>query len=475
MSGEDGKLKENSRQATIESIIQLYERGELHQHYQHLASPSIAGEEFQRCFDRENPSSIYFLTQLIEEVTGESTAAPAVYRLLSKKQKKKVIDARHYSKESFFSLFRFIRSATKEQLQRYGHPAGLYFLARDMEDEGFDTLRTQPKGGAHPGQLYRCVGQKKWLQYLVGERASDLSWQPRSLDLSVSRIDAICNFLKDSYHKDREQFFNVYGSKAGCVFLAQQLKENLIRLSMLLSSTEVLTAIMEINNPLTPQPPTPFGKGDGKGEYSEFEKRFNPYPVRLPLKVVEAVLEKLQSAYLADTEAFFERYGSRLGVVHLARDLIADGVCKYINIEGLSSMLRDGEMVFQLLSHFLDAEGIEKKTMSSRFKPWYITLPLATIESLIQFLKERYNEDADVFFARYGAENGVFALAKDLEVEKKLSVHLTQLSNLLADGKELAFLVYDGCLPDGLLAPCSVGPHDDLRHAVVGTELRPQQ
>jgi hypothetical protein len=191
--------------ATIESVIQLYERGELYQHYQRLASPKISGDEFQRCFLRENPSSIYFLTQLIEEVTGESTAAPAVYRLLSKKQKKKVIDARHYSKESFFSFFRFIRSATKEQLRRYGHPAGLYFLAVDMETQG----------GAHPGQLYRCVGKKKWLYYLVGERANDISWQPRLLDLSVIRIDAICNFLKNSYHKDREKFFNVYGSK-GC-------------------------------------------------------------------------------------------------------------------------------------------------------------------------------------------------------------------------------------------------------------------
>ena len=57
-------------EATIESIIQLYERGELHQHYERLTSPSIAGDEFKRCFDKENPSSIYFLAQLIEKASN---------------------------------------------------------------------------------------------------------------------------------------------------------------------------------------------------------------------------------------------------------------------------------------------------------------------------------------------------------------------------------------------------------------------
>jgi len=83
-------MQKTHSSSTIENIIQLYEQGELYQHYQRLASLSVAGDEFRRCFDRENPSSIYFLAQLVEEVTGESTAAPAVYRLLSKKQKKKV-------------------------------------------------------------------------------------------------------------------------------------------------------------------------------------------------------------------------------------------------------------------------------------------------------------------------------------------------------------------------------------------------
>jgi len=391
--------------STIETIIQWYEQGELYQHYQRLASLSVAGDEFRRCFDRENPSSIYFLAQLVEEVTGESTAAPAVYRLLSKKQKKKVIAPKYYSKESFCDFFRFLSAATKEQLQRYGHPAGLYFLAVDMEPQG------------HPIQLYRFVGKKKWLEYLVGERANALSWQPKSLGMGVSQIDAACKFLFDSYLQDKEQFFNVYGSKAGCVLLAQKLKFSPISVSMLLSSTEVLTAIMGISD-------------------EEFEKRFNPCPVRLPLKVVEVVLEFLQSAYLASMEAFFERYGSRLGVVHLAKDLVANGMCKHVNIDGLSSMLRYGEIVSHLL-----AGRIDKKTFSNRFRPLYIRLPLATVEAIIQFLQERYNEDADSFFARYGVEKGVFALAKDLEAEKSLSIHLMLLSTFLAGGKELAKLL----------------------------------
>jgi len=407
--------------STIETIIQWYEQGELYQHYQCLTSLSVASDgfdtlrtqpkEFQRCFDRENPSSIYFLAQLIEEVTGESTATSIVYELLAEKQQKRVINPKAYSKGIFFDLFRFLSAATKEQLQRYGHPAGLYFLASDMETQE----------GTRPSQLYRCVGRKKWLQYLVGEQANGIDWQPRLIDLSISQIDEACSFLLDSYLQDREQFFDVYGSKAGCVLLAQELKISLVNLSPLLSSTEILTAIMDISD-------------------EEFEKRFNPRPVYLPLEVVEVVLERLQSAYLTDGEAFYQRYGGRLGVVHLARDLVATGACEYINIAGLSSMLSDGEMVFQLLSRFPDVK-IDKKTISSRFSPLYIAMPFAKLEAIIQLLKERYNEDASSFFARYGVEKGVFALVKDLEVGKKMSIHPVRVSDFLADGKELAKLL----------------------------------
>jgi len=180
--------------AKVESIIPLYEQGELHQHYQRLASPKISGDEFQRCFLKENPFSIYFLAQLIEEATGDSTAATDVYKLLTKKQQNRVIYPRAYSKETFFDLFKFIRSATKKQLQQYGHPYGLYFLARDMEARS---------GPAHPEQLPFFVGKKKRLQYLLGERASKLGfdWRPRCIRLSLSDIDAVSNFLKESYLK----------------------------------------------------------------------------------------------------------------------------------------------------------------------------------------------------------------------------------------------------------------------------------
>jgi len=264
----------------MESIIQLYEQGELHQHYQRLTSPEISGDEFQRCFLRENPFSIYFLAQLIEEATGESTAATDVYELLTKKQQKRVINPRAYSKETFFDLFRLIRSATDIKLQRYGHPAGLYFLARDV--------------GAHPEQLYLFVRKKQWLQYLVCERANKLYWQPKRIELNLSDIDAVCNFLKESYLQDKERFFNTYGSKAGCVFLAQKLKISPRRLSSLLSK-EVLTAIMGISD-------------------YEFERRFNPHPMRLTLKQVRVVLEFLRSANAADAEAFKEKQTQRNGL-----------------------------------------------------------------------------------------------------------------------------------------------------------------
>ena len=85
--------------ATMESIVQLYEQGELHQQYQRLASTEISGDEFRRCFLKENPFSIYFLAQLLEEATGESTAATDVYKLLTKKRQHRVIYPSAYSKE----------------------------------------------------------------------------------------------------------------------------------------------------------------------------------------------------------------------------------------------------------------------------------------------------------------------------------------------------------------------------------------
>ncbi len=297
----------------------------------------------------------------------------------------------------------------KEFLKEYGSSLGIINVATKLKHKlSANTLN----------RVSTLIGNGRNLCTLleVNDRELERQWKPRYICLDLNSIEDVVQIVKEEYARDSNKFLSRYGSKAGVIHLSQDLNSKGLdispfRLYTMMGNGKVLADLLDVKE-------------------DKFQSLWKPRLIMLNLNEVKSILNFLEQQYKNDAEKFFERYGSRIGQLNLARDLLKVKGRTY-NLNSLNTLVYDKEMLFELL-------GIKDNGTKEKWNPKTIPLPLDKINMIIHFIKEKYKNNSDKFFETYGSKDGVIKIAKDLRKNGLKIQDLMPLSTLVCNGKDLS-------------------------------------
>ncbi len=310
-------------------------------------------------------------------------------------------------------LSKSLENNSEKFFEKYGGPAGTYWLAKDL------TGKVNKINSNQLRKIYTLVSKPDTLKRLLNSKDErfDTIWKPRVILFSPEEIDRIAEFLKSHYDNNKDNFYKIYGSSTGALILSKELGQDftssLDRLTTLLVNPDLIQNILGITDP-------------------DFEKKWNVTSMKSTTQLSDLVVDHLRQAYSSDSSAFFDRYGSEIGVYNLAKDLFET---QKIDIDAgvICPIIRDGN----LLSKMLD---IEDKRFSTQWSAVTLKSKYSEMELMTSFLRGQYEEDPEKFFERYGSSAGFYYFMKDIRQvsPKKPGPHL---GTFFINGKRLASMM----------------------------------
>ncbi|MEK7485089.1 MAG: hypothetical protein AABZ60_12245, partial [Planctomycetota bacterium] len=301
----------------------------------------------------------------------------------------------------------------REFFTKYGSSMGALTLSKDLKKE-----RNLDIG---PDRLHTFVGKGSLLSTLLNVQDERFeAWDQQKI-AGGTLIDIATELLKETYAKSNDEVFCAYGSPEGMYYFASDLKEqkkfgkriNLHDLSVVFGKPSRVQQITGLSD-------------------SRFEAEWQPRDMNIHLDTLESVIDFLADEYHFSPRHFFERYGSKAGTYRLAKDLKKKGID--VHLQRLGTVVNDPEAIQRLI---LGQE--EDPLFKTQWKPRSFTIPLDEIEIILQFLREKYNQNSDDFFSRYGSNDGQLILGRDIEANLKRRV--TYLQSITGNGGVLSDLL----------------------------------
>ncbi len=310
------------------------------------------------------------------------------------------------------NLFKEAYEKNKDEFfHKYGKAEGAYNIAKELRKSGGYTKRINLHN------LSQIMGKPSLVKGLMGvsDNRFDIEWKPRQLHMHLDTLEKMLDLLSQEYKDDPDSFFSIYGSATGCYTLAKKLREkditiHLMRIGTIINKGDVLSRMLDI-------------------EDIRFNSLWKPKELTWSLSNLETVLNFLKSKYEENSNQFFERYGTEGGQLNLTRDL--EALLKK-QIGCLNTITGDGIHLSELLN-------IKDPRFETAWKPTVIiNSGCDNMELILDFLKDRYKEDSEDFFRRYGRPSGLIEIARDIYKAKGVDLQLEPLKTLTQNGKKLA-------------------------------------
>ncbi|MBI2129724.1 hypothetical protein HYU07_05800 [Candidatus Woesearchaeota archaeon] len=300
---------------------------------------------------------------------------------------------------------------------RYGDKLGQYLILKDMEKQNIKIS---------PSQLNSILGSTSLVARLmdIPESKFQGKWNNMSIYLPIKDIDRLVDFLKEKYEADSSKFFETFSSLDGISYLIEALKKekkispNPMHLTEFLKDGDFLMSILGVDD-------------------ERFRTEWNIRLLKCTNKESVRIREFLRERYFADTNAFFEKYGSRTGSYNLACDLRKEKILPNTNLRDLFSLLKGKTKAAEFL-------GINDPRFRDKWDPKMLPFNLEELNSLLNYLRSEFKKDKNRFFKKYGSRLGTIIIAK--EANKYLGILSTKpqyCSWILSDGRTLSDLL--GC------------------------------
>lgn len=286
--------------------------------------------------------------------------------------------------ETLVSAYRTDRIAF---FARYGGPTGLYLLQQDVKAKS---------GRSVPAiQISSTVRDTTALSQLSGIPEADLKahWRPQVLNLSERAMGSLGRYLREFYRSSPETFFTAFESGAGFFTTLNRFRAEGKdipppgALSSVLGSPAYVSLLVGADDPR-------FESWDPPTTSQSFSVR-----------EFEAAIDILRTAYRTSPDGFVERYGVPLGAANLAEDVSARGV-EGADLGHAYSLLCDPLFLESAL-------GASDSRFHEGWSPVSIRLTENKFRKIRSLLKSVYEEDADVFFGRYGSRTAPLILMKE--------------------------------------------------------------
>jgi len=237
-----------------------------------------------------------------------------------------------------------------------------------------------------------------------------------SFSSSISGAEAtkeILSFTKRSYEKDREKFFDrYYFDELGSINLARDYKKATGKDIKINDASIVLSEGKSLNRIFGDEP---------RFKRKAFARRFDLY-----LSDFEKIVDFCKKRYEEDENNFFERYGSKNGIINLEEDLERKLDIKgSLNSRDVGRIIKKGKIIEKLM-------GIENERFNNEWKSRFQNFNTDQRKKILDFLRDRYNNDSSAFFERYGSNLGVAYLEKDL-VEEDIRLSSSRLASMIVD------------------------------------------
>ncbi|HLC46838.1 MAG TPA: hypothetical protein VJI75_03780 [Candidatus Nanoarchaeia archaeon] len=327
------------------------------------------------------------------------------------------------SLEDFSIIKEHLSHSSTEKLSLYGSAPGSYLLLKDIRAEHDVDITGL-------SLISKYLRLKDTLAGIIGpEKASSVQrWDPRYLDLTLSDADRILSILKKTYDSSPEIFFERYGASEGVVNMMQELEKegrslHGKKIASLMTDPQVISALLHIPD-------------------SRFKTHWNPRVIYTHGDQCQTIISHLKQRYLQNPDAFFATYGASIGTALLMTELMQryslDVPPLYI-----SSLICDGDA----LSHML---ALEDARFQQEWNPRNIQISSQDLLSLVRFLKEKHNQDSDLFFSRYSSDIGAVHLSEDLKKEQNIDLLAENIVSIASHGRDISLLlgIEDGRFKD---------------------------
>ncbi|MEK6894412.1 MAG: hypothetical protein AABX10_03030 [Nanoarchaeota archaeon] len=294
--------------------------------------------------------------------------------------------------------------------KRYGSTFGTFRLAEDMANKRAE--RGDTDYDVNLGSLTSLTKDGQTLASILGvnDRRFSTEWRPRAMGLKFSRAVDLVEFLRASYHGDADGFFARYGSSNGMHHLMSDLRKedcipkgNMTDVKKFTGKGELVAELLEIDDP-------------------RFRTEWNPRSLTVNGEQVGEIAGFLGYKYRVDPQAFFARYGTELGILHLEEDL---GKERGLTLSPfrLGTVVKKGNSLESLL-------GVEDERFRTEWNPRSIQVGKGVARRIGSFLRAQYDQDRMKFFFRYAGPIGQYNLSKDLRENERLGVPLTTLGSV---------------------------------------------
>ncbi len=316
--------------------------------------------------------------------------------------------------ENIEALIHFLKRRYTEDHESfftsYSNELGALNISRDLMNEKDIII--------DPSKILTITGKGKNLATLLNVQDQRFEkWKQREMG-GIDLVDTVSNLLKESYKKDKDEFFHKYGKAEGTYNIARELRNSgytkridLLQLSQTVSKPSLVEDLIGVSD-------------------NRFNTEWKPRHLNMYLDTLEKVLDFLSQEYREDPDKFFSIYGSATGSYTLAKKMREKGIT--VHLMRLGTIVNKGDVLSRML-------GIEDFRFNSKWKPKELTLNLSNLETVLNFLKSKYEGDSNQFFERYGAEEGQLTLTRDLEALLKRQI--SYLNTVISDGGHLSELL----------------------------------
>ena len=149
-------------------------------------------------------------------------------------------------------------------------------------------------------------------------------------------------------------------------------------------------------------------------------------------RIAYEVFFKLQDLLKKDIDSGEYKYFRPEGLYLAAKELEKEGA--HLNVPATGISLRSTKDVAALVQR--PESGLERE-----WKARHIDMKVDDIEALLGFMKEKYAENADAFFKRYGSAEGTHHIADDIAPHRKIKTNLRKVHSLVNDGEMVGRLL----------------------------------
>lgn len=265
-------------------------------------------------------------------------------------------------------------------------------------------------------ELQPVLRDLKSLSSIVGSSDERLTRKPiaRQFQAYLSDVEQVIDFCKNRFEESSDAFKERYGVQTGVTILKEDLRRTRATFKRKITRQALLSVLKH------------FIRSARSNEPEAREGRMARY-INLTDDQERAAIDFLQTKYEKDKDAFFARYGTKLGITRLEEDLEDEKGVK-VSAFRLAQLASKGEYAAERM-------GVKDERFSTTWNPRSIQAKRSDRTLIAKKLRGAYETDAADFLLRYGSAAGGYRLQQDIKRETGRSIPLQQLNSMIHDAQ----------------------------------------